>query len=107
MQNRILKNASWIVGCKIVQSLLQLIIGVLSARYLGPANYGLINYAASITAFMIPIMQLGLRSTIVKELLDCPEQEGKTLGTAISMNVVSSILCIIGIVTFTSIANIG
>lgn len=78
---------------------------MLSARYLGPQNYGVINYAASITSFLIPLMQLGLRSTLVKELLTCPEREGETLGTAIFLNVISSVMCIIGVAAFTISAN--
>ena len=105
MRNRVINNTVWIVGCKIVQSVLQLVINMLSARYLGPSNYGLINYASSIAAFCIPIMQLGMRSTLVKEIVDRPEKEGQTMGTAIGMSVISSILCIIGITTFTVIAN--
>ena len=105
MRNNVINNTVWIVGCKIVQSVLQLVINMLSARYLGPSNYGLINYASSIAAFCIPIMQLGMRSTLVKEIVDRPEKEGQTMGTAIGMSVISSILCIIGITTFTVIAN--
>jgi len=100
-----MNNTIWIVGCKIAQSVLQLIISMLSARYLGPSNYGLINYASSIAAFCIPIMQLGMRATLVKELVDDPENEGKTVGTAIGMSVISSILCIVGITTFAMVAN--
>ena len=65
-KNKVVKNAKWIIVCKVVQSLLQLVIGMLCARYLGPSNYGLINYAASIVAFVLPIMQLGLQSTLVQ-----------------------------------------
>lgn len=50
LHNKTIQNAKWIIGCKIVQSLLQMVVGMLSARYLGPSNYGLINYAASIVA---------------------------------------------------------
>ena len=53
---KVFTNAKWIIICKIIQSVLQLLVGMLSARYLGPSNYGLINYAASITAFAMPIM---------------------------------------------------
>jgi len=105
VRNRVMNNTIWIVGCKIAQSVLQLIISMLSARYLGPSNYGLINYASSIAAFCIPIMQLGMRATLVKELVDDPENEGKTVGTAIGMSVISSILCIVGITTFAMVAN--
>lgn len=107
MQNKILKNATWIIACKILQSFLQLLISVLSARYLGPSNYGVINYAASIVSFVIPIMQLGLRSILVKELLDDLNREGEILGTAIILNILSSLLCIIGVVTFTMMVNAG
>ena len=103
----VLKNAKWIVGCKIVQSLLQLVIGMLTARYLGPSNYGLISYASSLTAFAIPVMQLGMRSILVQEYVNNPEQEGRILGTTLVMNVAASIVCMLGVVSFAAIANPG
>lgn len=103
----VLKNAKWIVGCKIVQSLIQLVIGMLTARYLGPANYGLISYASSVVAFTVPVMQLGLRSTLVQEYVNSPDEEGKILGTSLAMNVVSSLACMVGVVSFAAVANPG
>lgn len=94
MQNRVIINAGWIIGCKIVQSLLNLIIGMISARYLGPSNYGLITYAASIVAFVVPIMQLGLSKTLVLDLIERPDKEGAVLGTAFFMSAVSAVACI-------------
>ncbi len=105
LNNRPLKNAAWIVGCKCVQAVLGLVISMFSARYLGPANYGLINYIASVVAFVIPVMQLGLRSTLVQEFIDDPEGEGKTMGTALVMNVASSIACIVGVTSFVALVN--
>lgn len=101
--NRIVKNASWIVLCRIAQAVLNLIVSMLTARYLGPSNFGLINYAASIVAFVTPLMQLGLRSTLVYELTDKPDEEGKTLGTALFMNVCSAGLCILFVAAFSVI----
>lgn len=103
--NKVVKNTSWIIACKIVQSLLNLVVSMLTARYLGPSNYGVINYAASIVAFMLPLMQLGLRSTLVYELIQRPDEEGKTLGTALLMNVLSALLCMGGVAVFVVIAN--
>lgn len=105
--NRVMKNAAWIIGCKILQSVLTLVITMLSARYLGPSNYGLINYAASIVTFMVPVMQLGFRSTLVQEFIEAPEKEGQVLGTAVTLNIIASIACIVGILSFTSIVNRG
>lgn len=105
--NRIIKNTSWIVLCKIAQSLLNLVVSSLTARYLGPSNFGVINYAASIVAFVLPLMQLGLRSTLVYEFIQRPDKEGETLGTALLMNVLSALLCMVSIVAFVAIANRG
>ena len=65
-KNRVVKNASWIIGIQIVKSLLGLVISMLTARFLGPSNFGLINYAASIVAFVTPIMYLGLNGVFVQ-----------------------------------------
>ena len=107
MNNRVLTNAAWIIGCKIAQSLLNLVIGLLTARYLGPSNYGVINYVASVVAFAVPIMQLGLKNTLVKEFVQAPDREGEILGTALVLNVVSSVFCMIGCVSFVMIADAG
>lgn len=106
-KNSTSKNALWIISCKIVQSLLGLIVGMLSARYLGPSNYGLINYASSIVAFLLPIVQLGFRSTMVREIIDNPNKEGEIVGTSLFFNVLSSIACIIGMCVFVYVSNRG
>lgn len=106
-RNKVIKNASWIIACKIVQSILGLIISMLTARYLGPSNFGLINYAMSITTFFVPIMQIGFNSIIVQEIINNPEKEGETLGTALVMNTCSGLLSILGVLAFTMIANAG
>lgn len=105
--NRVIKNTTWIVACKIVQMALNLVVSMLTARYLGPANYGLINYASSIVTFLIPVMQLGLRSTLVSEFVNSPEKEGKILGTAIALNLAGALGCMVGIFSLVSVAATG
>ena len=93
VQSKVIKNAGWIIGCKIAQSALSLVINMISARFLGPSNYGLITYVASIVAFVLPIMQLGLSKTLVMDLIERPNKEGTVLGTAFAMNIVSALAC--------------
>lgn len=107
MKNSVFKNAAWIIGCKIAQSLVNLVIGMLTARYLGPSNYGVISYVSSIVAFAMPLMQLGLRQTLVKEFVHAPDREGQILGTALAINIVSALLCMMGCVAFVMIADAG
>ncbi len=106
-KNKALKNASWIIACRIIQSLLSLLIGMFSARYLGASNYGVITYVQSVVAFALPIMQLGLNQTLVKEFVQNPEKEGKILGTSLLINILSSIVSMIGSITFVFFAKAG
>ena len=93
--------------CKAAQAVLQLVIGMLMARYLGPANYGLINYAKSIMAFFIPITMLGIDATIIRELIQEPEKEGEILGTSMVMSFLAGISSMVLIGGFVSIVNRG
>lgn len=104
---KVINNAKWIVVCKIAQAVIQFVVGMLSARFLGPSNYGLINYAASIAAFFLPLMNLGLDSTMVREYSADPDQEGRIAGTGLIMNMLSAVACVIGMTSFAAIANQG
>ncbi len=105
--HKLIKNASWVIVCRIVQAVFTFVIGMVSARYLGPSNYGLIGYAKSVVAFAIPLAQLGLDNVLVEEIVSNPDREGETLGTALIMSVVSSLVSILGVLLFSSIVNAG
>lgn len=107
IKNKVAKNAWWIIVCRVAQSVLGLVVTMLSARYLGPSGYGLINYAASIVTFVTPIMKLGLNATLVREIVEQPEKEGESMGTALVMSSISAVCCILGVVSFTAIVNHG
>ena len=79
------KNAVWLISGKVAQMILSLFVGVISARYLGPSNYGLISYGSAMVSFFMSFCTLGINSIIVKDFFDYPEEQGKTLGSAIMM----------------------
>lgn len=100
-RSRIVKNASWLMAGKVSHMVLSFVIGLITARYLGPSNYGLINYAAAYATFFTSICTLGINSIIVKNFVDKPDEEGTSLGTTIVLRLISSFLSIgviIGIV---------
>ena len=92
LKNKTVKNAGWIIGGRIAQMLVSFVVGILTARYLGPSNYGLIGYAGAYTAFFASFCTLGINSLMVKEIIDNKQEEGKVLGTAIGLRVASSVL---------------
>lgn len=95
--NRFFSNVMWSVLGKVFQMALQLIVGMITARYLGPANYGVIGYVASYVTFFSSLAGLGFTSIAVKELLERPEEQGKTLGTMIFLRICSGMISSIAI----------
>lgn len=107
LANKIAKNAGWLIAGRIYHMVLAFIVGLLTARYLGPSNYGLINYAATYTSFFSSFCTLGINSIIVKNFVDHPEEEGETIGSAIVLRAISSVLSVIMILCITLIADKG
>ena len=107
IKNKEARNASWIIICRVVQAALNFIVSSLTAQILGPARYGLTYYAASVTAFLIPVCLLGLSDIMVRELVEGPDKEGETLGTSLLMSLGSSVFCILCMILFVSLRNRG
>ena len=95
--NRFFSNVMWDMGGKIFQMVLTLVVGMLTARYLGPSNYGVIGETASYVSFFSVICQLGFTSTAVKEIMDDKEKEGEILGTSIFFRVCTSLISTVAI----------
>lgn len=107
IKNKTVKNAGYLIVGKIVQMLFGLIVGLLTARYLGPSNYGLINYANAYIGFFAALCTLGINNVLVKEFVDHPGEEGKVIGTTLGLRAVSSILCSIAIIAISSVLDAG
>ena len=100
-----IRNAGWLMGGKIMHMVLSFLISILTARYLGPGNYGLINYAAAYVTFFTAFCTLGINSVIVKNFIDHPDEEGETIGTTLILRLISSIFSICAILGIVSIVD--
>ena len=98
LRSRNAKNASWIIGEQIFQMLISFLIGILTARYLGPSNYGVLNYTASFVAFVTSIVTLGMDGVVLKKIISSPEKEGLYIGSCIVFRIISAILSSISII---------
>lgn len=101
-RNKEIKNAGWLIGGKVIQMILSLVVGVISARYLGPSNYGLVNYGATYVSFFMSFCTLGINSVIIKDFFDHPEERGSAIGSTLVLRIISSFACalmILGIVS--------
>lgn len=107
LQNKTVRNSGWLIGSRIAQMVISLFVTLVVARYLGPSNYGLINYASSYTAFFTAFCTLGINSLLVKEFVDRPDDEGMVIGTTLVLQAISSFLSAITIVAIVSVVDRG
>jgi len=75
-------NTAWLLGDKLLRMGAGLFVGVWMARYLGPEEFGLLNYAMAIVALFGAVAGLGLGGIVVRDLVQKPDGTYVTLGTA-------------------------
>ena len=107
LKNKTAKNAGWLIGGRIIQMAISLLVSLLTARFLGPSNFGLINYGTAYTSFFLPFCTLGINSVLVKEFVDHYYDEGTILGTSIVLRLISSLLSAMIITTIVLFVDAG
>ncbi len=101
--NKVAANTGWLMAQQIYSMVVSLVIGALTARYLGPSNKGLLEYSASLIAIFNAISQVGLNGIIVAELVRSPDKQGRYMGAALALRLASSVVsifCVMAIVQF-------
>jgi PST family polysaccharide transporter len=66
-----------------------LVVGIWIARYLGPEQFGLLNYAVALVGLFSAVAGLGLDNIVVRDLVRDPSRSGLTMGTAFLLRLVS------------------
>jgi polysaccharide transporter, PST family len=79
---KLIGNTGWLFADKILRIGVGLVVSVWIARFLGPAQYGLFNYALAFVALFGIFATLGLDGIVVRELVNYPERKDEILGTA-------------------------
>lgn len=92
LKSKNLMNSFWIIAEQILQMLISLIVGVLSARFLGPDNYGTLSYTASFVTFATSIATLGMEAVVIKKMVAFPQNEGLYLGSCILLRFIASLI---------------
>ena len=75
-------NASWLIFSRIFRIALGILVVTLTARYLGPLQYGSLSFAVSFAALFGLLTRLGLRNIVVRELVEKPHQINEVLGSS-------------------------
>lgn len=92
---KIAHNISWLFFDKIFRMGVGLIVGVWIARYLGPQQFGLWNYAISLTSLFGAFATLGLDNIVIRDIVKDPSQRDKVLGNAFFLKFIAGIAILI------------
>lgn len=88
----ILGNTGWLFADRLMRMGVALGVGVWVARYLGPVQYGVLSYSASLGGLFVVLAGLDLDSVMVRELSLRPEARGAILGTVSAMRGVGGLI---------------
>lgn len=82
IRSPVIVNIFWLSIDQLSRLAIGLVVGIWIARYLGPQQWGELNYTLAVVSIITTIANLGMDGFLVKELLDSPAQKNQTLGTA-------------------------
>jgi PST family polysaccharide transporter len=90
--SQIVGNTGWLFSEKILQMVLGLLVGVWVARYLGPTEFGFLNYALIFTSLFSPLAKLGLDRIVVRDIVQNPSDKNKILGSCFLVKFIGGIV---------------
>ncbi len=96
----ILHSIKWQFADKISKLFGSVVVGMLVGRYLGPEQFGLLNFVYAFVWMFATVGTIGLDEVVVKELIEKPEDTEKILGTSIVLKIIGATLSVV--ITFGS-----
>lgn len=78
-------NILWLSLDKVFKLVVGLVVGIWVARYLGPGQWGELNYVLAFVTITGTVAKLGMDGFLVKEILENPSQKNEILGTSFFM----------------------
>lgn len=96
-------NSGWLFADKVIRMLFGLFVGVWTARYLGPDQFGSLNFAIAFVSLFGALSSLGVDSIVVRDLVRTPETQNETLSSAMMLKFfggITAFLCSVFIISF-------
>lgn len=94
LQN-ILANTGWLFADRILRMCVGLFVGVWIARYMGPEQFGIYNYAIVFVAMFSILSNLGLDSIIVRNIVSNSASKDEIMGTAFFLKFAGGVITLI------------
>ncbi len=99
---KIVGNTGWLFIDKGLRLGMGLVVNAWMARYLGPEQFGVFNYALAFVMIFSSLANLGLDGIVVRDIVRDPSCRDETLGSAFALKISAGFLTLL--ITATSIA---
>lgn len=93
-KTKIITNLYWAVLGKVVTLLSTLFVGILVARYLGPEQYGLMNYVVSYVSLFQILASFGMDNIEIRELSKQNIDKDIIIGTAFRLKLFFAVITV-------------
>ncbi|WP_415897510.1 flippase [Neptuniibacter sp. QD57_21] len=88
---KIANNIVWLFFDKLLRLGGGLVVGVWIARYLGPEQFGLLNFVTAFVGLFVAFAGLGLKGVVIRDLVNKPDSSFEILGTALMLKVAGGV----------------
>lgn len=106
-KNRSISNMLWLASDSIIRLGLSFLVSVWLARYLGPEDFGMYNYAFAMIAIYSAVASLGMNGVVVRELIKGDVSAPILMGTSFMLQIAGSLLASILVVLTTLVLRPG
>ena len=90
----VLANSGWLMAEQVLRLGIGFVLGVWTARHVGPADFGLLSYAAAYTAVFAAVGTMGLNRVLVRELVSSesdPSATSRLMSTAFTIRLTAAV----------------
>nr|WP_314420586.1 flippase [uncultured Erwinia sp.] len=91
-KDRSVINMIWLSSDSIIRLGLSFIVSVWLARYLGPDDFGMYNYAFAMITIYSAVASLGMNGVVVRELVKSDVDNDTVMGTSFALQVIGSLI---------------
>lgn len=97
-KKNVLSNVGWATLGRIVRILTETLVSIFVARYLGPSEYGLMNYVVSFVAIFTTISAFGLDNIEIREIAKPENDKNVILGTSFKLRIIFAAIALASII---------
>lgn len=95
---KIAVNIAWLSFDRVTRMIVSLIVVAWMARYLGPHDFGLLNFVVSFNGLFVAISVLGLKDIVVRDIVHDKQGAQVTIGTSFVLQIIAGCLAYVAMI---------